>query len=93
MGAISASDPLFQTPIELREALDLPDDRPTGQISKSSTTLKVYTQGLRPLVVPSQLSVDEAASLFEVWMKGKALHSRMLLFRLDQNLCIADSRF
>jgi len=45
--------------------------------------MKEYTVGLRSLPVPSQLSIPEAASLFEVWMKDKALHSCTLLSSIN----------
>jgi small subunit ribosomal protein S29 len=35
--------------------------------------LKGYTKGLQAVQVPDQLSVPEAAALFEVWMKDRAL--------------------
>jgi small subunit ribosomal protein S29 len=68
---------MFQTPSELRDALDLPDNRPTGYKSKTSPILQGYADGLRKFDVPSELSIPEAAALFEVWMKDKALHSCM----------------
>ena len=75
MGAITASDPLFSIPSEFLDALGLPDHRPTGSKSKTSHIIKGYTDGLRPFIVPSELSISEAAALFEVWMKDKALNS------------------
>jgi len=75
LGAIKASDPNFTLPLELRETLLLPHDRPTGPYAKCSRHMVEYTKGLKTLTVPAQLSVNEAASLFEVWMKDKALHS------------------
>jgi small subunit ribosomal protein S29 len=62
-------------PLELREALGLPMDGPTGPYAKRSPFLQEYTRGLRALPVPERLSVQEASSLFELWMKSGALHS------------------
>ena len=75
LGAISTAHTQFQVPLELSEALDLPFPRPAGPYVKRSAELVAYTQGLQNLPVPAQLSVPEAASLFELWMKTKALHS------------------
>jgi small subunit ribosomal protein S29 len=74
IGATTASDPLFKAPPELRQALGL-DDQPPDPYTKMSSALKEYTAGLRSITVPDKLSVVEAAALFEVWMKDRALHS------------------
>ena len=42
--------------------------------TKISPTLVEYTKGLQSFAVPEKLSVSEAASLFEVWTKGTAMH-------------------
>ncbi|KAH7929052.1 hypothetical protein BV22DRAFT_1102642 [Leucogyrophana mollusca] len=75
LGALSSSDTTFQLPLELREALDIPHERHAGPYVKRSAELAEYTKGLERLSVPDSLSVDEAASLFEVWMKDKAIPS------------------
>lgn len=62
-------------PLELSEALGIPPLRPAGPYVARSKELAEYAQGLRNFPVPAQLSVDEAASLFELWMKDNALHS------------------
>ncbi|EIN09639.1 hypothetical protein PUNSTDRAFT_51852 [Punctularia strigosozonata HHB-11173 SS5] len=67
MGAISTEHTLFQLPVELREALGLPHDKPTGPYVKRSPEIVEYTRGLKALPVPDRLSVEEAASIFEVW--------------------------
>jgi hypothetical protein len=73
LGAITYSDPIYPLPLELRDALELPYDHPPSPYDKRSRTLIEYTKGLRALPVPERLSVKEAAALFEVWMKDKAL--------------------
>ena len=75
MGSINSSDPMYKTPLELNEALDLSSTSQAGPFSKRSPTLVEYAKGLRPLAVPAGLSVAEAASVFEVWMKDKAIVS------------------
>ncbi|KAI0918027.1 hypothetical protein AcW1_007009 [Taiwanofungus camphoratus] len=75
LGAESTSHTAFLMPLELREALGLPLMRPAGPYAKRSPELTKYAEGLQNLPVPAQLNVNEAASLFEVWMDDKALHS------------------
>ena len=75
-GALSTGNTQFQLPIELREALGLPSDRPIGPYVKRSPPLVEYAQGLQNLPVPPSFSVNEAASIFEVWMQNNALHTR-----------------
>lgn len=76
-GAISSQHVDFLLPLELREALNIPHDRPSGPYVKRSAELVEYAKGLQALPVPERLSVDEAASMFEIWMKDNALHSSM----------------
>jgi small subunit ribosomal protein S29 len=75
LGAISSTNTNYVLPLVLREALGLPYDRPTGPYAKRSAALAEYGQGLRAFEVPPQLSVDEAAALFEVWSGDLALHT------------------
>ncbi|EGN95341.1 hypothetical protein SERLA73DRAFT_95973 [Serpula lacrymans var. lacrymans S7.3] len=75
MGALSSTDTTFKLPLELREALGLPHDQPSGPYIKRSEALTHYARGLKALAVPDMLTVSEAASLFEIWMKDKALTS------------------
>jgi len=74
-GAESTSHTGFQMPLELSEALGLPFKRPVGPYTTRVPAFVEYAQGLRNFPVPAQLSIKEAASLFEVWMDDKALHS------------------
>ncbi|KAL6300287.1 mitochondrial ribosomal death-associated protein 3-domain-containing protein [Sparassis latifolia] len=75
LGAVSTANTRFKMPIELSEALGLPLPRPAGPYYHRSSELEHYAGGLRNFPVPEQLNVGEAASLFEVWMADKALHS------------------
>jgi len=75
LGAISTANSEFRLPVELREALDLEYDEPTGPYTKRSTRLMEYAKGLRALPVPDKLTVDEASALFDVWVNDMALHS------------------
>ncbi|PCH36270.1 hypothetical protein WOLCODRAFT_91935 [Wolfiporia cocos MD-104 SS10] len=74
-GAESTAETRFLMPLELREALGLPEHRPAGPYVARRPELAEYAAGLRNVAVPAQLSVGEAAALFEVWMEDQALHS------------------
>jgi small subunit ribosomal protein S29 len=65
----------FPIPRELREELNLVHPIPNSPYFKRSEVLRTYAKGLQKLRVPPQLSVAEAAGMFEVWMKDRALHS------------------
>ncbi|KAH8105549.1 mitochondrial ribosomal death-associated protein 3-domain-containing protein [Phellopilus nigrolimitatus] len=80
IGALSSS--LSQYPItrELQQALQRSaEDSERGQISDPYTKVIAgmveYSQGLSPFEVPGKLEYAEAAALFEIWMRDKALHS------------------
>ena len=75
MGALSSTNTNYLLPSELREALGLPYDRPTGPYAKRSLSRTEYANGLRAFEVPAQLTTNEAAALFEVWSRGLALHT------------------
>lgn len=75
MGALSSTNTTYTLPLELREALGLPYDRPTGPYAKRSLSRTEYANGLRALEVPAQLSTNEAAALFEVWSRNLASHT------------------
>ena len=36
--------------------------------------MQEYAKGLRNMPVPERMSVEEAAALFEVWLKDRALY-------------------
>lgn len=80
IGALSAQNTAFSTPVELQDALGL-----TGGSSAATTWTKrnkAYTsfaEGLVPISVPSRLSVPEAAALVEVWHRSEGFHSGSLL--------------
>jgi small subunit ribosomal protein S29 len=75
LGAVNASSSMYPTPIDLEEALSIPRiGAPSSPYDKSrSRMLREYTKGLQTIPVPDQLSLPEAAALFEVWMKDLAL--------------------
>ncbi|OBZ66880.1 28S ribosomal protein S29, mitochondrial [Grifola frondosa] len=75
VGALSTSDTQFRLPLELREALGLPEFRFAGPYVHRNRAFVEYAKGLRNFPVPDQLSVNEAASVYEVWQQDKALHS------------------
>lgn len=72
-GALSMSNTTFPLPLELREALCLEYDHPYGPHVKRSSELVKYAHRLEKLAVPSSLTVPEAASVFDVWMKDRAV--------------------
>ncbi|KAF9442411.1 hypothetical protein P691DRAFT_810684 [Macrolepiota fuliginosa MF-IS2] len=80
VGALNASDPVYGITTELSEALEL--DPAGGKLGapwpyeKRSTFLTEYAQGMRKVDVPAGLSVREAESVFEVWMKQRVLASK-----------------
>lgn len=49
-------------------------DVPSNPYVPRQPELVEYAKGLRNFPVPDQLTVDEAASIFEVWQNAKALH-------------------
>lgn len=67
----------FQTPLELKEALGLHDNVPAGPYARRQAELIDYAKGLQNIAIPAQLKVSEAASLYEVWHKDRALNERM----------------
>jgi len=73
VGALSAANTAFSAPIELLESLTL-SDRDANPYVKRSSAIRSYTGGhLKKIRVPEHLKVSEAAALFEVWMKDKAI--------------------
>ncbi|EKM50203.1 uncharacterized protein PHACADRAFT_264802 [Phanerochaete carnosa HHB-10118-sp] len=74
VGAVSTTHTRFQTPVELREALGIPHDRPVNPYLRREPELVEYSKGLQNITVPSQFQVAEAAALFEIWAMDNALH-------------------
>lgn len=80
LGALSTANTTFSAPTELRESLKLSCGA-AGPYTKRSPELVSYAEGLTNIPVPESLGVSEAASLFEVWMKDKAIsHGAYYLF-------------
>ena len=80
LGAISTTDTAYPIPLELREALDLPHPVPNSPYFKRSPEFQMYAGGLEKLEMPERLSVSEAAAVFEVWTKDRALHSGKCIY-------------
>lgn len=76
IGAVSGSNTNWPVSLELQEALGLPPPRPVSEYTKRSSELASYADGLENFAVPDQLSLDEAASMYELWHEDKALHTR-----------------
>ena len=62
---------------ELYEALnlDLTHGKRPDAYSKRSEVLQHYSQGLQAFPTPSRLDIQEAAGIFDVWIKDRALHT------------------
>ena len=65
----------FNLTVELRDALKLQSSLRLSPYVKAAPEIKEFTKGLKTMKVPEQLSINEAASLFEVYMKKGALHT------------------
>ncbi|KAF9650118.1 hypothetical protein BDM02DRAFT_3155015 [Thelephora ganbajun] len=72
LGALSTANTTFSVPVELQESLKL-NHGTTSPYIKRSQELISYAEGLTNVPVPETLGVPEAASLFDVWMKDKAI--------------------
>lgn len=88
MGALSGTDTTFRLPLELAEALDLPPISDSGPYAKRSSELQDYAKGLSRVAVPDALTVPEAAELFDIWTRDRALSAGIYSFilRLDEVL-------
>ncbi|KAI5124226.1 hypothetical protein M0805_005076 [Coniferiporia weirii] len=73
VGALSSS--LTQYPLGPELQKELVRDHPVDPYTKMVPGMVEYAQGLKPLRVPEKLEYDEAAALFEIWVKDRALHS------------------
>ncbi|KAG6814973.1 hypothetical protein H0H93_011453 [Arthromyces matolae] len=65
VGAVTASDTQFPTPLELSAASSVLDNRFVTPYDKQSKVLQKYLKGIMEMRVPDQLSLQEAASLYE----------------------------
>ncbi|KAG8684321.1 37S ribosomal protein S23 mitochondrial [Ceratobasidium sp. 394] len=75
LGATSSTNPRFLEPLPLKEALGI---TPLGTVSpyeRRNKHIVAYASGLKGLPVPSKMRVDEAASMFDVWVQNNALHT------------------
>ena len=76
VGALSLSDKTYGLSQELRHALGLQPWLQPSPYLKVAPEITTFTRGIQILKVPEKLSVNEAASLFEVWNKNKSFHTR-----------------
>ncbi|KAL7280576.1 hypothetical protein ACG7TL_005510 [Trametes sanguinea] len=74
LGALSMQDTKYRPPLELIEALGLEPLGPSNPYVPRLPELVEYAKGLKNFPVPEQLTVDEAASIYDVWQQSKALH-------------------
>ncbi|TCD69100.1 37S ribosomal protein S23 mitochondrial [Steccherinum ochraceum] len=75
IAAVSGSNTNWPVTLELQEALGLSTPRPVNEYVKRSTDLAHFAEGLENFAVPEQLTVDEAAAMYELWSKDDALHT------------------
>jgi hypothetical protein len=89
MGAISRSQSSWPVSTELRDAIDFNpmDMRPVSPYDKRNKTMLSYATGLKNLEVPEQLTLDEAAGVFEIW-KGQGVFGRSATHSLDHSALI-----
>lgn len=80
LGALSMAKTTFSAPIELRESLKLGHGTGSPYIKRSPELLS-YAEGLTNIRVPESFAVPEAASVFDVWMKDKAISRGLFLLR------------
>lgn len=91
LGALSTANTMFSAPIELQESLKLSDGTVSPYIKRSSELVS-YAEGLTNIPVPESLGVSEAAALFDIWTKDKAISrgARHLFFWLVHGSIWAD---
>ncbi|KAI0085775.1 mitochondrial ribosomal death-associated protein 3-domain-containing protein [Irpex rosettiformis] len=74
LGALTTANSEFRVPLELQEALGLTPDVPSGPYIRRKPELVEYAKGLQNIALPSQMSIAEAAALYELWGKEKVLN-------------------
>lgn len=62
-------------PLELKEALGIDQDKLVSPYAKRSDSLCYYATGLKPFAVPASLELEEAAGIYETWLRDRALHT------------------
>jgi len=72
LGALSAANTTFSAPIELQDSLKLSDGTASPYVKRSPELIS-YAEGLTNIPVPESLGVLEAAALFDIWTKDKAI--------------------
>ncbi|KAI0339407.1 hypothetical protein BDW22DRAFT_1409048 [Trametopsis cervina] len=74
LGALTSSNSEFKPPLELQEALGLTPDVPAGPYVRRRAEQVAYAKGLKNIALPSQMDINEAAALYELWGKDKVLN-------------------
>ncbi|KAF8606036.1 hypothetical protein BDV93DRAFT_438114 [Ceratobasidium sp. AG-I] len=75
VGATSSTNPRFLEPLPLKEALGIIEPGTVSPYERRSKSVVNYALGVKGLPVPPKMRVDEAASLFDVWVQNNALHT------------------
>lgn len=75
MGALSLSQSNHPLPLELRDALQLQDldAYSVSPYLKRNKDMLAYTEGLQKLEVPTQLTLEEALGIFQIWKSRMAI--------------------
>jgi hypothetical protein len=60
---------------ELRHALHLQPSLGMSPFTRVAPEITHFTHGVKRVEVPA-LQVDEAATMYEIWMKNHSLHTR-----------------
>jgi small subunit ribosomal protein S29 len=81
VGAISSTNTTYSLSPELRVALGIQPELENSPFARVPAEITEFTQGIKPVEVPSKLSVSEASAMFEIWMKNLSLHTCELFLR------------
>ncbi|KAG8748410.1 37S ribosomal protein S23 mitochondrial [Ceratobasidium sp. 414] len=75
LGATSSTNSRFLEPLPLKEALGTIASGTVSPYERRNKNIVAYASGLKGFPIPSKMRVDEAASMFDVWVQNYALHT------------------
>lgn len=87
------SNAVFRPTLEFCESLGLEYPRPSGPYVKRSTEYVEYARGLRNFPVPERLSIEEAAAIFDIWVRDNAVYKRAPLRSVSRMGWLTDLEF
>jgi small subunit ribosomal protein S29 len=73
MGALAPTNTQYPVPRELTDSLKLPTKIPSSPYDKKDKYLMEYAKGLKNMKLPDGFTLKEASSVFDTWMKDRAL--------------------